>query len=154
MTDKEFHRNVFIVVAVIIIALLLWLWTRSTALAATQGASPSSYVPAGSPVFVINGQPFTGGPVNFPASIFNFPANTAPGQLNGGNCSCGCNGNGGTTYDFTIPGYSDFMNTLIAQASAANSAATEAYINSLGYNGGIFVSNATPTPFAGGTFGS
>lgn len=169
MTDKEFHRDAFILGAVIIIALLIWMWLNNAQAVAGQSVAattPTTAQQSPQYVFDIPGSVSNYGPVTFPSAVYNYPALANPLQiinpgsgnpvssLTPANCSCGCDGSGGTTtYVLQPPDFSSVYNQLAQSVSSTAQALLNAEYNSLGYSEGVFVSNATPTPFAGGTFG-
>lgn len=152
--DKAYTKNALIVGAVVLVAILLWFYTRGQQQAAA-GQVATTPIPTGGPTFVIPGVTNNYGPVNFPPSSFNLPASTALGSLQSGNCSCGCSGTGGnTTVNFQIPGINDLLSQLAASVGAADNYLVNQSLSGLGYAEGVFVTDATPTPLAGGTFGA
>lgn len=167
MTDKEFHRDAFIVCAIIIIALLLWYWLTNSSPAAQAAAAtpPSPISQAPSYTFNVPGSVSNYGPVVFPSSVYNYPALNSPTSVTPGNvpiasavaanCSCGCDGSGGTTtYVLQPPDFSSVFNQLLTSAADTAQALINAEYASLGYSEGVFVANATPTAFSGGEFPS
>lgn len=153
MNDKEFKRNAFIVAAVVIVGLLLWFMNgRAQAQATANPAMPVYTGTGGGPTFIVQGPSLTAGPLKFPQAIYNItngPGN--PGDLNAGNCSCGCDGSGGnTTVNFQLPSLQGLINELAANAAATNQANLQSSYASMGYSQAVFVSDGSRTIFNGG----
>ena len=155
MTKTQEHKLIVWALLAVAVIIILWLLFQGKAGAvqtspADTASTPTTYT---LPPLSIPGNSYV---INAPASGLPniYEIGTPPPAIaaTNGDCSCGCgsNGDGSVTYSFGAfnTAETNIFDQLQTTADAADQASMTAILQGFGYNEGVFVGNATPTPWA------
>lgn len=156
MTKTQEHKIIIWALLAVAVAIIIWLLMheQSAAPATTSsnpltGSTPQApgvaQIPGGNTINY--GVPATGLPNTY--SVGTPPAAIAASN---GDCSCGCDGSDSGSITYNFGGYNaaetNTFDALQYTSDAVQALSLQGILNSLGYNEGVAVSNATPTPWA------